>query len=101
MPSSRSRFADGEEAGFDVAGVEAGFDQEDVGAAFDQSLGLDVVAVAELLEGDVAAQGDGFGGGPHGSGDEARFGGGGEFVGGLARQLRGEDDSARGPCLRA
>ena len=87
-PSSRSSFACATSAGLNVARVKTGLDQQKVHAAFDQALGLLVVAVAQLLEGDVAAQGDGFRGGPERAGDETGLSGRRKFVRGLARQLR-------------
>src|SRR5216683_5088933 len=82
-------FLDGQQSGFDVAGVLTGFDEEDVDAALEQAFGLDVVGFAKLLEGDTAGDGDGLGGGAHGTGDKARLGGRGEFVGGLASEFGG------------
>ena len=64
--------------------------QQNVGAAFDQRLGLLVdscrEAAAKVMAPVTLMV---FGGGPHGAGDEAGLGGGGEFVGGLAGELGG------------
>lgn len=76
---------DGKQGGLDVAGVLGGLDKEDVGAAIDQALGLFVVTVAESVEGDAAGDGDGLGGGAHGTGDKAGAAVlGFKFSGGLA-----------------
>ena len=82
---------DGEQPGLEAAGIECGLEQQDIGAALDQRFGLLVIASRNALEGDRARDVDVFGGRPHGAGDEARLGGGGEFVGGLAGETgRGE-----------
>ena len=72
-PRFAFQLLDRHQAGLDVARVKTGFEQQKIHAAFDQGLRLLVVAVAQLLEGHVAAQGQGFGGGAHGSGYEARL----------------------------
>src|SRR5258708_7935467 len=79
----------GEQGGFDVAGVLTGFDEEEVDAAFYKGLGLDEVGFAQFLEGDAASDGDGLSGGAHGAGDKARLGGGSELIGGLASEFGG------------
>ena len=84
-----AKAVDGEQAGFDVASVLAGFEKKDVRTAREQRFGLVVVISDELRESDAAGDGDGFGGGAHGAGDEARAGGGRKFVGGLAGELGG------------
>ena len=49
---------DAEQRGLDVAGVVAGFEKQDVRAAFDQRLCLQVVAVPQVLKGNIACDRD-------------------------------------------
>src|SRR5258706_12670426 len=67
----------------------AGLDEKKVRAAFEQTFGLNVKGFAKLLEDDPAGDRDRFGGGTDGAGYEARLGGRGELIGGLACELGG------------
>ncbi len=84
------RGLDSDEACLAVQRVVDGFEQQDVGAAFDQSFGLNLVAVAHLIEGDAAGDRDALGRRAHRARHEARFVGGAESRGFLARERRGE-----------
>ena len=53
-PSSRAQLLDGHQPGFDVARIVAGFEQQNVRAAIDQRLGLIVVILLQMVEGDGA-----------------------------------------------
>ena len=88
-PTSRRSLWMAEEAGLDVAGILAGFEDQEVGAAFDECLGLIVEIAGQFVEGYAAGDGDRFGGGPHGAGDEAAPARGGELVSDLAGQAGG------------
>src|ERR1700722_1520172 len=79
-----AQLLNGKDAGFDVARILTSFEKKDVRAAFDQALGLLMIIISKLLEGDAAGDADGFGGGSHRARDETRLGGGGEIVGSLA-----------------
>ncbi len=80
----------GDQTRLQVAGVKAGFKQQQVRAAFEQTIGLHIVAVAQLAEADVGAQRERLSGGAHRARHEARLRCGGKFVSRLAGQLRGE-----------
>src|SRR3984957_17032705 len=77
-----------EDAGFDIARILTSFEKKDVRATFNQAMGLFVIIISKLLEGDAAGDADGFGGGTHRARDEARLSGSGEIVGSLARECR-------------
>ena len=66
----------------------AGFDQQQIHAAVEQPGGLRVVAVAQLVHGDVAAERNRFRSRTHGSGDETGLRGGRELVRRFAGDLR-------------
>ena len=63
---------DPEDPGLDVASVLRGLQQERVGAALEQAERLDLVVVAQLVEGDPAGDADCLGRRPHRAGDKAR-----------------------------
>ncbi len=84
------RSLDRDEARFAVQRVVDGFEQQYVGAAFDQSFGLNLVAVAHLIERDAAGYRDALGRRAHRAGHEARLIGGAESRRFLARARRGD-----------
>ncbi len=81
------RLLSGEQRGLGVARVEAGLDHQDVHPALDQRLGLRIVGVAKLREGDAARGADRFRRRPHRPRDEARPFRCRELVRRLPRQL--------------
>src|SRR5262249_54999188 len=75
---------------FGVAGIEDGFEEEEIGATVDEAVGVGVVAGLELVECDVAAEGQGFGGGSDGAGDKAGLRGRRKFGRALTSEARSE-----------
>ena len=84
------RSLNADETGLAVERVVDGFEQQDVGAAFDQAFGLQLVAVAHLIERDAAGDRDALGRRPHRARDEARLVRGAEASGLFPRQGRGK-----------
>src|SRR5580704_7115139 len=83
-----AQLLNGEDAGFDVARILTSFQEKDVRAAFDQALGLLMISISKLREGDAAGDADGLSGGTHRACHEARLGGGGEIVRSLTSECR-------------
>ena len=79
----------GQQRGLEASGVETSLDQQEIGATFDQPLGLLVIRIVQLREGDGRGDVQVLVGGAHGAGDETRLGWGGKLVGRLARDFGG------------
>ena len=86
----RDRALDSDQPGLAVERVLHGLQQQQVDAAFDQSLGLLLVGVRELVEGDAAGDGNGLGRRPHRARHETRPLRRGGGVGGGARDRAGQ-----------
>ncbi len=69
------KFLNRQQSRFDVASILAGFNQQQVDATFHQSLCLNIVSLAQLLERDATRDGNRFRRGANGAGHKARLAG--------------------------
>ena len=92
---------DGNQAGFDVAGVLPGFENEDVGSALGQPQRLRVVLPDHVIESQLRIERNWFSGRAHRAGHKAGLRGGREFFRRLARQHGGLAVQVAGLLLEA